>query len=187
MPNPDDMVIKTAKTYVNVIQQYSNMYYHFVSEIFPRVIIAKPYLDQDPEAKILIWDTPYVRSYLEEIGISAERIEAFDPFVRYAALSPWHLVMNNSIGARPLDATLVKCVKCRYFANRMIYPTPTPRITPCKESLELTRKALNVQTLPESERNLIVYLSRNMEVNRQVSEEEQLLESLHETFPGEEV
>lgn len=95
MPNSAEMEIKSAPTYVNVIQQYSNMYYHFVSEILPRIIIAKPYLDRDPDAKILIWDSPYVRSYLEEIGISVERIEPFDPFVRYAAHGSWHVMKKR--------------------------------------------------------------------------------------------
>jgi hypothetical protein len=36
-----------------------------------------------------------------------------------------------------------------YCADRLLFPTPTPRITPARESLLAVREALSVPVLPE--------------------------------------
>lgn len=51
----------------------------------------------------------------------------------------------------------------------------------------MSRQALNVSVLPEEERNLIVYLSRRKEVNRRISNEEELLAKMREFLPDENI
>lgn len=51
----------------------------------------------------------------------------------------------------------------------------------------MSRKALNVSILPEEERNLIVYLSRREEVNRRISNEDELLAKMKQFMPDEKI
>ena len=81
-PLEEAMEIKSFPTLVSIIQKYSNMYYHFTVEMLPRIISVKSYLDADPSAKLLVWDSAATRKYLAMIGISEDRIEPFDPQVR---------------------------------------------------------------------------------------------------------
>ncbi|KAL4425168.1 hypothetical protein ABPG75_009184 [Micractinium tetrahymenae] len=81
----------------------------------------------------------------------------------------------------PFNASRVYC------ADRLLVPTPTPRITPPREALGLVRRGLGVQTLPEGERNLLIYVSRADEPSRRVANEEALLAAIRAAFPEQEV
>ncbi|PSC67438.1 hypothetical protein C2E20_8901 [Micractinium conductrix] len=72
-----------------------------------------------------------------------------------------------------------------YCADRLLVPTPTPRITPPREALQLVRTGLGVRTLPEDERDLIIYVSRRGQPSRRVGNEEALLEAIRAAFPGQ--
>ncbi|KAL4435565.1 hypothetical protein ABPG77_002528 [Micractinium sp. CCAP 211/92] len=74
-----------------------------------------------------------------------------------------------------------------YCADRLLVPTPTPRITPPREALGLVRSGLGVQTLPEAERDLLVYVSRAGEPSRRVANEEALLAAIRAAFPEQQV
>ena len=37
------------------IQQYGHMYYHFVVETLPKLVLLKEVLDEDEEIKLLVW------------------------------------------------------------------------------------------------------------------------------------
>lgn len=82
-PSEEALPLKEFDVLINPIQRFSNMYYHFLDEILPRIVLALPYLEKYPEAKILMWDEPFVRAYLEKLGISEDRIEPFDIYSRY--------------------------------------------------------------------------------------------------------
>lgn len=69
----------------------------------------------------------------------------------------------------------------------MVYPIPQPRITPCKAPLDMLRKALNVEVLPEEDRDTIVYLSRKHEMNRRVGNEDDVVAAIQASFPDEKV
>ena len=84
MPSEELLHIHETDILVTVIQKYSNMYYHFVDEILPRIALARDYLIMNPNAKLLLWDSPIIRSYVEALGISSAQIIPFDPEVRYA-------------------------------------------------------------------------------------------------------
>ena len=79
------------------------------------------------------------------------------------------------------------CVFCRYYADVVVYPYPSPRIMACKESLDASRQALAIETLEDSQRDLIVYVSREGEMNRRISNEEELLHTLERVFPDEKI
>ena len=74
-----------------------------------------------------------------------------------------------------------------YSADVLYMPTPTPRITPPREALESVREALDVRVLPEEERNLIVYCTREGSSSREVANEREILQTLAEEFPDNEL
>lgn len=86
-PSESHLFVKDVPVLISVIQQHSNRYYHFVVEILPRIIAIREYLDVYPTSKLLIWDNQYILEYLEFLGIPRNRVEAFDPSIRYGAAS----------------------------------------------------------------------------------------------------
>ena len=75
-----------------------------------------------------------------------------------------------------------------YTADVLFFPTPVPRITPARESLEMTREDLGAdEALPEQERDLIIYCTRRNAQTRSVANEAELLATLQATFPEEKV
>ena len=75
-----------------------------------------------------------------------------------------------------------------YTADVLYFPTPVPRITPARESLEMTREEMGAnEVLQESERDLIIYCTREHASTRSVANEAELLEKLEDTFPDEEI
>ena len=61
------------------------MYYHFVLETLPRLTLVLPALRADPDLKLLMWGRPYEAAYLTRMGVSPERVVAYDPDVAYVA------------------------------------------------------------------------------------------------------
>ena len=75
-----------------------------------------------------------------------------------------------------------------YTADVLFFPTPVPRITPARESLEMTREGIGAnEALPEHERDLIIYCTRRKAERRWVANEAELLATLQATFPEEKV
>lgn len=69
-----------------------------------------------------------------------------------------------------------------YCSYNLLYPMPTPRVTPPKELLLSVRNAM--QTTIVERRNLLVYVSRQMASSRRVLNEEALLTQIQETYPN---
>ena len=65
------------------MQKYGHMYYHFVQEVLPRIILLRPYLDAD--TKLLTFGSPYELKWLAELGIPEHMIEVYDPSAQYCA------------------------------------------------------------------------------------------------------
>ena len=86
LPVEEPVEIKKFPMLISAVQKYSNMYYHFTVEILPRIISVKHYLDENPEAKLLIWDSAFIRNYLGRIGISEDRIEPYNIGIRWGAV-----------------------------------------------------------------------------------------------------
>ena len=137
----------------SVIQRYGHMYYHWVEETLPRVVMLQDAGVLTPDTKLLTWGKPYEAAWLQALGVHPDQIVTYDPEVLYCA-------------------------------DLLFVPTPVPRITPPKESLMAVRSALGVTVLPESKRDIIVYVSRKTEPTRRVSNEDQLLRSIRASFPG---
>ena len=138
------------------IQRYGHMYYHFVVETLPKLVLLKE-AGLPEGTKILMWGEPYEQKFLDVLGISAESVVKYDPLKVYTA-------------------------------DVLYFPTPTPRITPARESLLATRQELGAgEALPEAERDLIVYCTRAHASTRKVANEEELLSKLEAAFPNEEV
>ena len=65
------------------MQKYGHMYYHFVQEVLPRIILLRPFLDAD--TKLLTFGSPYELKWLAELGIPEHMIEVYDPSAQYCA------------------------------------------------------------------------------------------------------
>jgi len=137
----------------SVVQRYGHMYYHWLEETLPRVVMLQDAGALTPDTKLLTWGQPYEKAWLQALGVHPDQIVTYDP-------------------------------ETLYCADLLLVPTPVPRITPPKESLLAVRSALGVTVLPESQRDLIVYVSRKSEPTRRVANEEQLLRSIRASFPG---
>jgi len=137
----------------SVIQRYGHMYYHWLEETLPRVVMLQDAGVLTPATKLLTWGQPYESAWLQALGVHPDQIITYDP-------------------------------ETLYCADLLLVPTPVPRITPPKESLIAVRSALGVTVLPESQRDTIVYVSRKNEPTRRVANEDQLLRSIRDSFPG---
>lgn len=136
-----------------VIQRYGHMYYHWLEETLPRLVMLQDAGALTPTTKLLTWGQPYEIEWLQALGVHPDQIVTYDP-------------------------------ETLYCADLLFVPTPVPRITPPKESLMAVRSALGVTVLPESQRDIIVYVSRKNEPTRRVANEDQLLRSIRASFPG---
>ena len=74
---------KSFKRLATAVQKYGHMYYHFVQEVLPRIILLRPYLDAD--TKLLTFGSPYELKWLAELGIPEHMIEVYDPSAQYCA------------------------------------------------------------------------------------------------------
>jgi hypothetical protein len=52
------------------------MYYHFIQEALPRIILLKPFLEE-PETKLLVFGQEYEYKWLEELGISRDQVGGY--------------------------------------------------------------------------------------------------------------
>eukprot|EP00963_Diacronema_lutheri_P003604 scaffold285_cov330-Pavlova_lutheri.AAC.122 len=141
------------------IQKYGYMYYHFVEETLPKLVLLKQsgLLDKYPDMKILMWGQPYEASYLDLLEIQGDRVVIYEPHQTY-------------------------------HADVLAFPTPSARITPAKESLELVRQALGAdQIVPQEERSKIIYCSRSGESSRKVVNEDEIIQAIKDEFPEDEV
>ena len=78
-----DQPCRRFKRLATAVQKYGHMYYHFVQEVLPRIILLKPFLDAD--TKLLTFGSSYEINWLAELGIPEEQIEVYDPSQQYCA------------------------------------------------------------------------------------------------------
>eukprot|EP01025_Chloroclados_australasicus_P002261 TRINITY_DN10522_c0_g1_i8.p1 TRINITY_DN10522_c0_g1~~TRINITY_DN10522_c0_g1_i8.p1 ORF type:complete len:380 (-),score=33.81 TRINITY_DN10522_c0_g1_i8:59-1198(-) len=88
----------------------------------------------------------------------------------------------------PQDQIEVYNPQQTYCTGELLMPTPTARITPAKEGLEMVREAYNADSvLPEESRNLIIYVTRRNEDSRRVSNEQTIINAIKKEFPDNEL
>eukprot|EP00195_Chlamydomonas_chlamydogama_P012996 CAMPEP_0202900852 /NCGR_PEP_ID=MMETSP1392-20130828/12071_1 /ASSEMBLY_ACC=CAM_ASM_000868 /TAXON_ID=225041 /ORGANISM="Chlamydomonas chlamydogama, Strain SAG 11-48b" /LENGTH=784 /DNA_ID=CAMNT_0049587305 /DNA_START=364 /DNA_END=2719 /DNA_ORIENTATION=+ len=74
---------KHFKRLATTIQKYGQMYYHFIQEVIPRIILLRPFLNE--ETKVLTFGAPYEAAWLQYLGIPPEHMEVYDPTATYCA------------------------------------------------------------------------------------------------------
>ena len=99
--------------------------------------------------------------YLEALGVSRSQVVPFDASKVYCAgeqlvtsRAPVYQLIKHCTQRtcrRQLPAAVFRLRPCRPHpaADRLLVPTPTPRITPPREGLMAVRRGLGVRTLPE--------------------------------------
>eukprot|EP00798_Chlamydomonas_sp_ICE-L_P006228 gene6228-2846_t len=151
----ENLDCKPLKRLASTIQKYGHMYYHFLLEALPRLILLKPYLDEN--TKVLMFGAPYEAGWLEYLGIPLEAVEVYDPTLTYCA-------------------------------DELIVASPATIITPAKEGYQLLRDHVGAsKSLPEAERNVVIYSSRAGANDREVSNEAELLAQMHQVYPDLEI
>ena len=145
------------KLLATTIQKYGHMYFHFMLETIQKFVMLKPHMDAHPEMKILSWGSPWESAFLKKLGIDESRVVKYEPYVE-----------NGSDIPGVVD----------YSADALLMPTPSMRITPSKEGLQITRQALGVKAAPEHERTKVIYCTRKNESSRRVGNEAEVLAAL---------
>lgn len=85
-------------------------------------------------------------------------------------------------------AEAVQAIALQADGRRALPPTPVLRFTTAREALRMTQAAFDVtESLPASERDLIVYCSRKGAGTREVGNERELLRRLRAAYPNEKV
>ena len=154
---------KHYKLLATTIQKYGHMYFHFMLETLQKFVMLKPHMDAHPEMKILSWGSAWESAFLKKLGIDESRVVKYEPYVE-----------NGSDIPGVVD----------YSADALLMPTPSMRITPSREGLQLTRKALGVKAAPVDQRNLVIYATRKAETSRRVGNEAEVLAALERAVEG---
>ena len=68
-----------------VIQRYGHMYYHWLEETLPRVVMLQDAGALTPDTKILTWGKPYEEAWLTALGVRSDQIVVYDPEALYCA------------------------------------------------------------------------------------------------------
>lgn len=68
-----------------VIQRYGHMYYHWLEETLPRVVMLQDAGVLTPETKLLTWGKPYEEAWLTALGVRSDQIVAYDPEAVYCS------------------------------------------------------------------------------------------------------
>jgi hypothetical protein len=66
------------------VQRYGHMYYHFVVETLPKLVLLKQ-AGLPEGTKILMWGEPYEQKFLDILGIPQEYVVKYDPLKVYTA------------------------------------------------------------------------------------------------------
>lgn len=69
----------------SIIQRYGHMYYHFLVEALPRVVMLQRAGVLTPSTKLLTWGQPYEAAWFAALGISQDQLVVFDPEAVYCA------------------------------------------------------------------------------------------------------
>jgi capsular polysaccharide biosynthesis protein len=151
-----------------LIQPFGWMYYHFVVETLPKLVLLRDALPSAASlprltdagdawnasgARLLLWGAPWEAAWLQLLGVPRSAAVAYDPARRYAA-------------------------------ELLLLPSPVPSVTPPAEALLAARGAVCAVVGCAVLRDAIVYTSRAGERSRAVANEAALLDALRVAFPA---
>ena len=79
-PQPEKAFSALATT----IQKYGHMYYHFVAETLPKLVLLRD-AGLPAGAKVLTWGMPWEKQYTDRLGFADEQLVRYDPDALYSA------------------------------------------------------------------------------------------------------
>ena len=150
-----------------LIQPFGWMYYHFVVETLPKVVLLR---DALPAAASL----PRLTAAADAWNASGARLLLWG--------APWEADWLQLLGV-PRGAAVTYNPETRYAASLLLLPSPVPSVTPPSEALHAARAAVCAVVGCAVPRDAIVYASRAGERSRAVANEEALLDALRSAFP----
>jgi hypothetical protein len=175
-----------------VIQPYGWMYYHFVVETLPKLVLLR---DTLPSAAPQLHDgemtsAPASSSSSDGGGGGGTAGEADAWNATGARLLLWGMPWEGEwldLLRVPRAARVAYDPARRYAASLLLLPSPVPAVTPSAEALHAAREAV-CTALPAAAcggaRDVLVYSSRTGERSRAVANEERLLDALRRAFPA---
>ncbi|GFR51152.1 hypothetical protein Agub_g13507 [Astrephomene gubernaculifera] len=140
--------VKHFKRLATAVHRVSFMYFHFMTEVLPKVAKFAPFLEADPELKLLTYGSPFELAWIRKLGVRESQLVTFDPMYAYQADE---LLMTN-----PVE----------------ISRTPKEDLEKVLTALEIP------PPLPESQQESFVYVSRRLAADRRQTNEDSLLEAL---------
>lgn len=85
---PADAYAQCARRYTrlaSIVQRYGHMYYHFLIEALPRVVMLQEAGALTLTTKLLTWGQSYEAAWLGALGVSKDQMVTFDPEAIYCA------------------------------------------------------------------------------------------------------
>ena len=123
-----------------------------VPQALPRVALLAASGMLTANVRVLTWGLqPYEYDYLSLLGVQASQVLPYNASQVYCAGTDArrHDTCTQLRGQQQPEAPhQLHCSPLHCTAERLLVPTPTPRITPPREGLQLVRQGLGVQTLP---------------------------------------
>jgi hypothetical protein len=177
LPRHNVTVRSTAKL-VPIMFIWGIAFPHTIKDIMPKLVFALPYLAANPDAKMLIDGSKYVRGYVKRLGIPDSRI-------MWTRDQAWSEISHYGVN---IDITYVATEE---LALPHCHPGPFGTGTFSSEMHFALRDLLVKEPhLPEHERNLILYVARDGGTNydaqkgfmRRLDNEAVVLEKLNSTI-----
>ncbi|GFR43203.1 hypothetical protein Agub_g4242 [Astrephomene gubernaculifera] len=132
----------------SAVHRVSFMYFHFMTEVIPKVAKYAPFLAADPELKLLTYGSNFEQAWLRRLGIRDSQLVTFNPLYAYQADE---LLLTNPVNiSRTPREDLLKALS--------IMGLPPP--------------------LPSNQRTSLVYVSRRLASDRTQTNEDSLLDAL---------
>jgi hypothetical protein len=148
LPSANVTVVSHSRI-VPVLFLWGAVFPHTIKDSMPRVILALPYLQAYPEAKLLIERSEFTESFLKRIGVPESRI-------LWTREMTWQ---DNSL-YRMASTTIYQATE--ELALPHCYPGPLGTGVYASELYHALRDLLVKEPhLPEQDRNLILYIARD--------------------------
>jgi hypothetical protein len=172
-----------------VIQPYGWMYYHFVVETLPKLVLLRDTLaSAAPQLHDGGATTAPAAASSDAGGSSSGDGDAWNATGARLLLwgMPWEAEWLELLRV-PRAARVAYDPARRYAASLLLLPSPVPAVTPSAEALHAAREAV-CTALPAAAcggaRDVLVYSSRAGERSRAVANEARLLDALQRAFPA---
>eukprot|EP00475_Leptophrys_vorax_P044562 TRINITY_DN8983_c0_g1_i1.p1 TRINITY_DN8983_c0_g1~~TRINITY_DN8983_c0_g1_i1.p1 ORF type:complete len:538 (-),score=128.62 TRINITY_DN8983_c0_g1_i1:389-2002(-) len=168
-----DMQILSYRKIVPVLYPWGGSFPHVIKDVMPRVMMSLPYLNANPQAKLLLEYSPVIQIFLRRLGVPLSRvIYTYEPTNHVHSLyRPGHHTLYQAT----VELAVPHC-----------HPGPVSTGMYSSEIYN-AMKALLVKRpdVPESERNLVIYVSRDGGHNsemRRIDNESKMLKAVQKAL-----